>query len=355
MRPTRPTHAPMVVAVEDPTLHPEALHLAAATGRPIVDTCDPATVAQHWSRAHAVIIDAATAAAVNAPPRRDAVYFVTADPATIDYEAALQVHASGVFIVPAQAGELLSAIGKVATADHAAGTGSSSEATVLTVLGAAGGAGTSTFAAALARAAGPTHAPTLVDAHRYSGGLDLVLGIEEQTGARWGEITVGDGDVLRGDIRRALPGTADDIKVLTSTRTTVADPFHITADELEAVLQPLSTSGVTVVDAPAHMIPARSTSVVIVVPAEVRAAAAAARIVAECCAVSLQVGLVLRHRGWSGIAAKELEKIARADVITELSHISRLTRTLETAGLPQRLPRGLASAANKVWKAVGLL
>ncbi len=92
----------MLVAVEDPALHPEALHLAAATGRPIVDTRDPATVANQWSRAHAVIIDAATAAALSAPPRRNGVYFVTADAADIDFEAALQVHASGVFILPAR-------------------------------------------------------------------------------------------------------------------------------------------------------------------------------------------------------------------------------------------------------------
>ncbi|STC69448.1 Pilus assembly protein CpaE [Corynebacterium pilosum] len=344
----------MLVAVEDPALHPEALHLAAATGRPIVDTRDPATVANQWSRAHAVIIDAATAAALSAPPRRNGVYFVTADAADIDFEAALQVHASGVFILPAQAGELLAAIGKVSAAEDSPGSSESGGATVLTLVGAAGGAGTSTLAAALARAAGHEHAPVLVDAGRYSGGLDLLLGIEEETGARWGEITVGDGEVHRNDLRRALPATTDDIRVLTSVRTTIDDPFQITAEELDAVLAALGSAGVTVVDTAPYLIPPRSTYVVVVVPAEVRAAATAARIVAERRAASQSVGLVLRHRGWSGISAEELEKIARADVIAELPHITKLTRTLETTGLPQRLPRALSTTATAIWQAVGL-
>ena len=53
---------------------------------------------------------------------------------------------------------------------------------VLAVVGGSGGVGASTFAAALATAAAPA---TLIDLDPVSGGIDVLLGIEDVPGARW--------------------------------------------------------------------------------------------------------------------------------------------------------------------------
>lgn len=49
--------APVVAAVGDALLHPEAMHLAAVTGRPVIDVREPAETARHIARAFAVLID----------------------------------------------------------------------------------------------------------------------------------------------------------------------------------------------------------------------------------------------------------------------------------------------------------
>ena len=196
----------------------------------------------------------------------------------------------------------------------------------------------------------------VVDAHRYSGGLDLLLGVEEVTGARWGEIEFGEGSVDRAQLREALPRTKDGIAVLTAARTTVPEAAGagrgeglagFTA-EVDRVTTVLGAGGFTVVDAPPDALPNRCDHTFIVVPAEVRPVAAAALISAECRAASTPVSLVLRHRGWSGLSAKEVERVTGADVVAEVKHLPKLVRTCEVDGLPPRLPRQLAAAAQSI-------
>ena len=73
------------------------------------------------------------------------VLFLAADPGPIDYEAALACHAESAFIIPAQVKELLASIA-AAGAPQEARPGSAT----IAVVGASGGVGASTFAAALA-------------------------------------------------------------------------------------------------------------------------------------------------------------------------------------------------------------
>lgn len=354
--------APILIAVEDALLHPEATHLAAATGRPIIDSRGPDDLVRHYSRAFAVFIDAARAPDLDPLPPRGGVFLLSGDINTPPADA---------FVLPAQAADLLKALGKLALAapgenrghgpaaprarTRAGGAGNSGSAgavgTVVAFVGAAGGAGTSTIAAAVARAAAADMHPVVVDAHRYSGGLDLLLGVEEEVGARWGEIEIGEGSVDRAQLRQALPQTKDGIAVLTAARTTVlatAGAHGGLRAEVDRVTTVLGAGGFTVVDAPPDALPNRCDHAFVVVPAEVRAAAAAALISAECRAANTPVSLVLRHRGWSGLSSEEVERVAGADVVAEVKHLPRLVRVCEVGGLPLHMPRPLAAAAETI-------
>ena len=220
---------------------------------------------------------------------------------------------------------------------------------VIGVVGASGGVGASTFAAACARAAAPS---TLVDGHAHSGGLDLLLGIEEEIGARWGEIAIGEGAVAREDVRRALPATPDGVAVMTCSREVSGAGLGAGVDELEALVEVLGTGGVTVVDAPCAQLPARCDVVAILVAPQVRAVSAAAQLVAECERAGLRHVLVVRDIGWAGIGVDEIAAIAGSRVVATIGQVRGLTKRVEQRGLPQRLPTGLAKAAKAVLEEV---
>lgn len=351
--------APILIAVGDPVLHPEATHLAAATGRQIIDTVDPAAIARHHARAFAVLIDDEHLPDIASLPPRPGVFHIrsdttiTADDDLADSTAPQGTSAS--FILPAEAAALLKAMGKLALGG-AGGKKSSrlhaSRGVVLCFIGAAGGAGTSTVAAAVAQTAAEESEPVLVDAHRYSGGLDLLLGVEETPGARWGDIDIGEGSVDRGQVRQALPAADSGVAVLTGARSAVAVP-GFSPGELDRVVTVLGTGGLTVVDAPPDGLPNRCDYAFIVTPAEVRGAAAAALIAAQCRAANTPAGIVVRHRGWSGLTAEEMAHVAKTDVVAEVKHMPKLVRATEVAGLPGRLPRPLATAARSILAVVG--
>lgn len=335
---THPHTGPIVVAVADPATHSEAVHLAAATGRQVIDTADAAELARHAPKAFAVLIDDTRAPDLS-PPHAANVFRVGGE---------LVDSAERVFVLPAEAADLLRAIGALAVQPTAV----AARGKVITIVGASGGSGASTLAAALCRVTSRGDSATLLDGHWLSGGLDLLLGIEHVPGARWGEIDFGEGTVARTDVRRALPATADDIAVLTFPRQRVADPFRLEAAALEHVAGAVGGAGLTVVDAPAALIPGRSDLVVVVVVPEVRSVAAATRIVAECAAAGLPCVVVVRDSAWAALTDEEIAHTTGATVLTHLPHVRGLTRTVEKSGLPARVPRSLAACANAVLEEV---
>lgn len=364
--------APVVVAVGDALLHPEAMHLAAVTGRPVIDVREPAETARHIARAFAVLIDDTFLADLTPPGEAAAA----AHPgmfrigANTGVEGVEQLIAESAFVresfmLPAEAASLLKALGELAlrTPRSAGSSTVAGAGVVLTFIGAAGGAGTSTLAAAVARTlagkvasgSGDGLDPVLVDGQRYSGGLDLLLGVEDSVGARWDDIQIGDGNVDRGTFVRALPRTTDGIAVLTHSRSILPAQIEDVSDEdaaLERAVAVLGTGGVTVVDTSPGGQMMRSDHTFIVTPAEVRAAASAALIAAQCRANSVPASVVLRHRAWSGISADDMAHVTKAEVIAEIPTLRSLTKDTELSGLPGRLPKGLAAAAEAIIGAV---
>ncbi|OFT30944.1 hypothetical protein HMPREF3170_01595 [Corynebacterium sp. HMSC08D02] len=320
----------ITIAVNDAALHPEAMHLAAATGMPVTDlsSAEPAEVARRCEQAFAILIDA---------------HFAThLPPAVLRRPNCFELgQQRGAYDVPDQSGQLLRALGALRTPKE--------RGRVIGVVGASGGVGASTFAAACARAAAPS---TLVDGHAHSGGLDLLLGIEEEIGARWGEIAIGEGAVAREDVRRALPVTPDGVAVMTCSREVSGAGLGDDADELEALVEVLGTGGVTVVDAPCAQLPARCDVVAILVAPQVRAVSAAAQLVAQCERAGLRHVLVVRDIGWAGIGVDEIAAIAGSRVVATIGQVRGLTKRVEQRGLPSRLPAGLAKAAKAVLEEV---
>ena len=332
---THTNTGPIVVAVADPALHSEAIHIAAATGRKVIDAADDTQLARHAPKAHALLIDDLRAPSLHPQPRGPNVFTVVADTAP----AATR---EDVFALPAQATDVLRSIGALALAPAA----HTARGKVVAVLGACGGAGASVFSAALCRVAGDA---TLIDAHQFSGGLDLLLGLEATPGARWGDIDVtAGGAVSRAEMRGALPATEDDTALLTFPRTTVADPFRLSPEELNAVVHAAGTEGLTAVDTPLALLPDRCDLAVVVLRPELRAAAAAARIVAECNAAGVANALLLRQSSWASLEPAQVEDTAKASVIAQVQQVRGLTKQLDQTGLPAKLPRTLARAAEAV-------
>lgn len=350
----------ILVAVSDPVIHPEATHVAAATGHGVIDTLDPRDITRLLPRANAVLVDADTAGHIATLDRRPGVHLLAADPGPVDWQAAVRAHAENGWVLPAQAPQLLEALGHLAAPGTGGEAADPAPGTVLAVCGAAGGAGTSVLAAALARTAARSHPVTLVDAAEFSGGLDLLLGLEETPGARWPELRLGEGAVSAADLRAALPTTADGIACLSAARTTLADPFRLTPEVLTPVLEALRTApGVTVIDLPVEgpvtdAVTDACDHVVLLIPAEVRPAAAAARLVARLTAARTAVTGVVRHRHWSGLTSADIGAITRCDILTDLGNVPRLSRTVELSGLPERLPGPLATTARLVLEKAGV-
>ena len=332
---THTNTGPIVVAVADPALHSEAIHIAAATGRKVIDAADDTQLARHAPKAHALLIDDLRAPSLHPQPRGPNVFTVVADTAP----AATR---EDVFALPAQVADVLRSIGALALAPAA----HTARGKVVAVLGACGGAGASVFSAVLCRVAGDA---TLIDAHQFSGGLDLLLGLEATPGARWGDIdfTAG-GAVSRAEMRGALPATEDDTALLTFPRTTVADPFRLSPEELNAVVHAAGTEGLTAVDTPLALLPDRCDLAVVVLRPELRAAAAATRIVAECNAAGVANALLLRQSSWASLEPAQVEDTAKAPVIAQVQQVRGLTKQLDQSGLPAKLPRTLARAAEAV-------
>lgn len=356
----------LLVAVTDPALHPEAAHVAAASARPVVDLhvaaaeIDPRDLRRHLSRAAAVLVDAATAVHLHGQRAHDRIFFLGLDDQALDWENALACHAEAAFILPAQSAELLTRLGTLSEPGPADPRGG--EASVLALTSASGGAGASTLAVATARRApGPV---TLVDGVDNSGGLDLLLGLEDTPGARWpdlgltGEDT--DGQLAAEDLRAALPTTERGIAVLSAARSTIADPFRLSIPMLNTVLSSLrAAEGTVVLDMPAALLDDRDLAalidhVAVLTVAQVRPAAAAAALTRRLSADGVSYSVLLRHRDWSGLSGEDLGSVLGQPPAAEVPTIPRLARDSELAGLPAVLPRALSSVAAAVLDAAAV-
>lgn len=329
----------VIVAVADPELAQEAVAVVAATGHRPVPVTAPDPHGARWRRAAAVLLDAATAALVadlEAPaPRRSGVHLVHADSADPDWRLAMAVGAETVQAIPSCGADLAGLLGR--PGEHGDG------GRILAVAGAVGGCGTPVAAAALSVAAG--RPALLVDADGSSGGADLLLGAEHVPGVRWPDVRAEAGRVDAAAILDAAPGADGGPSVLTGPRSRDGGVWEISPAAVAAVADAMVRHGGTaVVDLPRDAamdaeIAGRADVVALVVPATVRALAAAPRRVARLRRAGAAPVAVVAWPAPGGITVGDVENATGLPVVAELPRLRGLRREIESAGLHRSLPK----------------
>jgi secretion/DNA translocation related CpaE-like protein len=287
---------PLVVTA-DPDLLDDLLRLAAAGGSEVDVAPDPAAARPRFARAPVVLIgaDQASACLRARLPRRPRVIMVGRSPA-IDaaWEVADLIGAEHVAVLPTAEPWIVDRF-----AEQPAGR---PPGRVLAVIGGRGGAGASVLAAGLALTAVRAGKRTLlVDADPLGGGLDLVLGWEDVDGLRWPSLTEAGGRVDPPALLQALPHRGDLVLLSFSRGELLPIPGEAMAATLDAGRR---GRDVIVADLPRHL----DDAAVLVVPAELRATAAATRIAATMALHCENVSVVVRGPSPGRLKPREVAK-----------------------------------------------
>ena len=182
-------------------------------------------------------------------------------------------------------------------------------ARTVSVLGGRGGAGASVLACALALAGSARGGTLLLDLDPLGGGLDLLLGAEGVPGLRWPDLATARGVVSPSALSQALPRRAGP-SILSWDRGPV---LEVPEEAARSVLDAAQRSHeVVVADVPRRLDPAAgavlgvSDLVLLVVPADVRAVAAAARVAATLTVPSGDLRVVVRGPAPSGLSGADV-------------------------------------------------
>jgi len=224
--------------------------------------------------------------------------------------------------------------------DQGAGDG----ARVLAVVGGRGGAGASTLAAALAvTAAGRGCAPLLVDLDPLGGGIDLVLGLEGASGLRWPDLASARGRIDGASLRDALPARGR-LPVLAWDR---GADVEVPVEAARSVLVAASRAAdLVVLDLPrgggAAAVHAASSAdeLLVVVPADVRAVAAAERVLRVYRDAAHRLRVVVRTPAPAGLTSGAVAAALGVEVAAELRVEPGLAQALDRGEPPADRGRG---------------
>lgn len=344
---------PLVLMTDDALLD-QAQQFAAVAGCELDREFDLVGARRRWGEARLVLLDpAAVHTCLNAAlPRRTGVIVLTTSVQSPDFwHQAIEMGVEHVLTLPADEHKLLATFEDAA--EPAGPTGQ-----VVAVLGGRGGAGASILAAATALTALQRgNNVLLVDGDPYGGGLDLVLGIESDTGIRWPSLQ-GRGRIPGAALRAALPGrTAGEARL--SVISCDRDGPGPDPDAMSAVIEAGRRIGDTVIcDLPRQLTGAAATALqradlaVLVVPAELRACAAARRVADAVREHGVRLHTLVRGPSPGGLPAAEVAKAVAAPLLTAVRPEPCLDRTLERGHLRPR-PRGpLTTAATAILNAL---
>ncbi|OLL75282.1 Septum site-determining protein MinD, possible CpaE [Pseudonocardia sp. Ae168_Ps1] len=343
-----------LIVADDPDVLDALLRLAAAADLDALRAVDAADARRAWARAPVVLLDRAGAARCRDAgfPRRDTVVIaVTGEPAAEDWRTAVALGADRVVQLPHGEAGLT---GLLADARERAAAGGR-PGRVLAVVGGSGGAGASVLATAVAVTAARTGAAALlVDCDPLGGGLDLLVGLEQEAGLRWPELAVGDGRVRAAALHAALPRTVSgrsDLSVLSCARS----PHGPGPAAVGAVLDAGRRGGGTVVcDLPRYPTDAALAALgaadltVLVVPAALRAGAAAARVADVLAEHARVVEVVVRGPSPGGITPDEVATSLGLPLLHAMRAERDLPGALERGRTPGAGRGALATAARAV-------
>jgi secretion/DNA translocation related CpaE-like protein len=183
----------------------------------------------------------------------------------------------------------------------------------------------------------------LVDADPFGGGVDLVLGWERMRGLRWPELVDARGRVNPPALVSALPGEGS-LAVLSFDRSALDSvPVEAMAAALDAGRRGRDLVVIDLprrFDDPALTALAAADRAYLVVPAELRACAAARRVAAAAAAHCPAISVVVRGPAPAGIEANEVARALDLPLAGTLRPEPRLGRALESGEAPAGTGRG---------------
>ncbi|GGY08726.1 septum site-determining protein Ssd [Streptomyces hiroshimensis] len=262
------------------------------------------------------------------------------------WRLAMEIGARDVALLPGCEGRLVERI-----ADAVEGVGR--PALTVGVIGGRGGAGASTLACALAvSASGAGRRTMLIDGDPLGGGLDVLLGGERAEGLRWPAFADSRGRVACRALEEALP-ELHSLRLLSWDRSPCA---AVPPDAVKAVLAAARRrGGAVVVDLPRRLDEAALEALgqldagLLVVPAELRAVAAAHRVAATVGAVLGDLRVVVRGPRTSGLDGEEIARLLGLPLAGDLPPETGLQAAL-AAGRPPGGERGpLARFCTDFW------
>ncbi len=336
-----------LVCTRDSDLLDDLLRLAAAGGVDVDAPGDPVAARTPWPGASLVIVGSDVAAEyvrARLPRRVGVVLVARAEEAGPDdgdlWRRAAELGAEHVVFLPAAEPWLVDRFG--------AAVGPVGAGRVVGVVGGRGGGGASVLAAALAVTAARQGARTmLLDADPLGGGLDLLVGREDSTGLRWPDLADAAGRMSAPALHDALPRIGE-LCVLSWDR---GDLLSVPADAVEAALDAgRRGSDLVVVDLPrrpdeAAVRALQATDLtLLVVPAEVRACAAASRVARAIRPHCARLSCVVRGPAPAGLRSRDLAATLRLPLAGILRAEPGLAAGLERGEAPAADGRGPLAA-----------
>jgi secretion/DNA translocation related CpaE-like protein len=351
----------VLVATGEPSLAGALSEVASVAGVEPELAADPVALRRRWAAASLVLLGADLAPGAGALPRRPGVVLVGQERDGQDAEAALwewavQLGVDQVAVLPDARSWLVDQVARTEQAP--------AWAPVVAIVGGRGGAGASSLAAALSLTAARAGQPVaLVDLDPLGGGIDVLMAGEDMPGARWPDLAHARGHLPVRPLLAALPVIAG-VHVLSWARVTDTPDDPGPAPETVACVVDALRRGTSLVvlDVPRHAdarVSAALTQVglaVLLVPAEVRAAGAAAQVAAWLTRQVGDVALLVRGPSPSGLPAEVIADLVGLPLLGWLPGEAGLAEALDRGDRPAQTGRGpLARACRDLLVRLGVL
>jgi secretion/DNA translocation related CpaE-like protein len=332
-------NSPLIVTGDEELLE-DLLRLTADAGL-IADVAPDAVAARRrYDHAGLVIvgIDAAEACVRSGMRPRPGVILAGHGgdrPPPADWRTADRLGATYVALLPAAEPWLVDQMMSLGRGEHA---------DVVAVLGGRGGAGASVLSGGLA-VTGARHGLTtlLVDADPLGGGVDLVLGWEQRDGLRWPALTGLGGRVDPAAFIEALPGRPD-LVVLSWDR---GEPTSATPETMLAAIDAGRRGrDLVVIDLPRQLDETATMALnsadhgFLVVPAELRACAAAARVAAVALPYCPGLAVVVRQPAPGGLTSTDVAEAVGLPLAGSFHGEASVVSALERGEAPAGNGRG---------------
>jgi secretion/DNA translocation related CpaE-like protein len=340
----------------DPELLDDVLGIAARSGVELDVAPDPAAARCKYPAAPLVFVGvqaAAECARAGLPRRPGIVVIGKEDALDPPWSAAEAIGAEHVALLPTAGPWLADRI------TEAMGVGCD-DGRLVTVIGGRGGAGASVFAAGLAvTAARAGLSALLLDADPLGGGADLVLGWESLDGLRWPGLSQTSGHVSAPDFVRALPRRGD-LALLSwdrgESRVAPLDAMSAAIDAGRRGRQLIVVDLPRWLDEAATLALSAADLALLVVPAELRACAAAAKVAAMVSEHTNALALVVRGPAPGNLTTNEISTALSLPTVGTLRPEPGLARALERGKAPAGRGRGpLAVLCKRILDELGMM